>query len=190
MNDENWRDQYTRAARSTKLVIALADGTAPELHPELFNPEDAVYHACSDIFHLRDWIAAEFDDKKAAERQLNKELFKKSVELAACRDIANGFKHLKLDQPTFLPGGEHSEIVGREFSVDFGDNQRTEYKYTVRVGEQRIDACQLVMVAMATWDMWFASSSSIARDLREAAKANPRQEWPWETSPWGLSHGD
>lgn len=137
MNDETWRNQYKRASRSANLVIALAEGSVNAMRPDLFDPADAVYHFCTDAFHLRDWIAAagvdrdQFADDKAFEktlnariRQLDRELFKRSAELAACRDIANGYKHLKLTGPSFLPDGEHSEVVGREFRVDFSKPQQ------------------------------------------------------------------
>lgn len=203
MNDETWRDQYKRACRSASLVAALAEGTVPELHPGLFDPEDAVFHFCSDVFHLRDWIAAagvepasfastkEF--RKAVQAridQLDDEVFKPNPALAACRDIANGYKHLAVSGASFLSDGKHSEMAGREFNVSFGDGPRNKFKYTVSVGESHVDAVQLSMMAMANWDMWFATTSSIARELRAEVRADPWSGFPWEPEPWGIIRGD
>ncbi len=148
-----------------------------------------MYHACVDIFHLRDWIAVECDDVGCAIRQLDDELFKQSVELAACRDIANGYKHLKLDKPSFLPTGEHSELAGREFRVSFAED-RHQFIYRVRIGDNQVEAIRLLDGAMATWDMWFASSSTIARKLRIDVRSNPWQGEAWEPQPWGIVRGD
>lgn len=200
MNDETWRDHYLRTARSAKLVKAIEDGVNIGLPAELFNPEDAVFHFCTDAFHLRDWIAAaiepdQFPDERAFKRELNarinqldEELFKKYIELAACRDIANGYKHLKLTGPSFLPAGEHSELVGRRFEVKFSEPQRIKHTYDVRIGDLRTTAGELAAVSMARWDVWFGSSSRIAEELREEVKARPWQGWPWEQPPWGLTH--
>ncbi|MCT7369594.1 hypothetical protein [Mycolicibacterium llatzerense] len=201
MSDATWRDQYKRAVRSAKLVKALADGTVTAMPPELFDPEDAVFHFCADAFHLRDWIAAaavdreQFDNAKAFNKaldarvkQLDKELFKRSPALAACRDIANGYKHWKLTTPTFLPGGEHSELIGRAFEMDFKKPHQSKSTYTVQVGEHRIEAQELSGLAMGTWDVWFGSSSTIAKELREELAADPWTGFPWEPQPWGVSH--
>jgi hypothetical protein len=203
VNDETWRDQFKRVCRSARLVAALAEGTVPELLPEQFDPEDAVYHFCADAFHLRDWIAAAGVDPaafpntkefgkvlKARCDQLDEEVFKQYPALAACRDIANGYKHLTLTGSSFLPGGKHSEIAGREFNVRFGEGPRNKFKYTVRVGESHVDAVQLSKMAMANWDRWFATTSSIARELRAEVRANPWSGWPWEPAPWGILRGD
>lgn len=200
MSDVTWRDQYKRAARSANLVFALAEGSVTSMPPQMFDPEDAVFHFCADAFHLRDWIAAagvdrdQFDDVKAFEKalnarikQLDDELFKRSAELAACRDIANGYKHLVLTRPSFLPDGEHSEVVGRAFSTDFSEPQRVKATYTVQIAGLQMEAHLLAKVAMARWDTWFASSSSIAKELREEVEARPWTGWPWEPQPWGLS---
>lgn len=165
MLNETWPDQYQRMQRSlTRLRDAIA-AEAPEAR-------DALYHFWQDAFHLRDWIIAPPSPKSMHADTL--QLFKDSAALGACRDIANGVKHLHLDRgKSWTASGEYAEVTGQsvvinmpriEAVVDWsageilssesvGDTS-TRYSWTVRVNGADVDAVELAGQAVADWDSW------------------------------------
>lgn len=87
---EGWHGQYRRMLRWRDRVCAIdADRSSADQLDFLV----AFFVAC---FHLRDWLK---DSGVDAER-LNA-LFRANLDLRVCRDIANGFKHCRLDREPF-----------------------------------------------------------------------------------------
>lgn len=121
MLNETWKEQYDRMQRSFALLKQIGEPTA--LPQDVIPARDVLYHFCSDAFHLRDWIAATVgtdpNSRKTAAAQLDTEVIKPSPELSACRDIANGFKHLVLDGPSYVTGTNqgHSEVVSHSINI-------------------------------------------------------------------------
>jgi hypothetical protein len=112
MLNERWRDQYERMQRSHALFRQVGEST--RLPQELIAARDVLFHFCCDVLHLRDWILAVFDDdpeKQALTAELK--LLLTTPELAACRDIANGFKHFRLSGESYLTGTRvgHAKVV-------------------------------------------------------------------------------
>lgn len=111
--------------RSLGLFIQVGEPTP--LPQTVIPARDVLYHFCCDVFHLRDWIAADvgddpsYHDNTATVRgQLNNDVIKRSVELATCRDIANGSKHLILDNPSFvdrMPSGQHAKVATQHTGI-------------------------------------------------------------------------
>ena len=121
MLNETWKEQYDRMKRSIERLKQIGEPTP--LPQDVIPARDVLYHFCCDAFHLRDWIAATVgtdpNSRKATARQLDNELIKPSPELSACRDIANGFKHLILDSPSYVTGTNqgHSEVVSQGIHI-------------------------------------------------------------------------
>jgi hypothetical protein len=121
MLNENWRDQYERMKRSYGLLNEIGQPTA--LPQDVVPARDVLYHFCCDAFHLRDWIAATLgtnaNQRTTIRGQLDNQVIIPSPELSACRDIANGSKHLVLDGPSFVTGTNqaHSEVVSHSINI-------------------------------------------------------------------------
>ena len=119
MLHETWRDQCDRMKRSVALLEQIGEPTATP--QDVIPPRDVVYHFCCDALHLRDYITASLGTDPASwkrlEALLNTDVIKPSEELSACRDVANGSKHLVLDGPTYLASGTHVEVVGDNIAV-------------------------------------------------------------------------
>jgi hypothetical protein len=107
MLNETWGDQYDRMIQSFELLTRIGDPTA--VPQDLLSPREVVYRFCCDAFHLRDYITADLTDdttsRKQLEQQLDTDVIIPSEELSACRDVANGSKHLRLDGPATFRAG-------------------------------------------------------------------------------------
>ena len=171
MLNETWPDQYQRMQRS---LTRLRNG----VHAEAPEARDALYHFWQDAWHLRDWIIAPPSPKHLDQDTL--QLFKQSVALGACRDIANGVKHLHLNRgKSWTASGDYAEVTGQSVVVNMprieavvnwstgemlsnesaGDSS-IRYSWTVRVNGEHVDAVELAGQAVADWDLWLA-----ARDM-------------------------
>ncbi len=187
MLNETWRDQYERLKRSYALLQQVGEPTPmPMPMPQEVMPAlDVLYHFCCDAFHLRDWVVATFPkgDWKHIRAQLKSELLDHSPELRACADIANGSKHLVLTQDSWVTGNKqgHAEVTGHGLTISpstatvtrtgdtvvFGHagNGFTQDTFVIDVGGQHHDAQDVAAKAVATWDNWLQSRSSIATKL-------------------------
>jgi len=104
--DEQWKIQWNRVVRWHKRVNELRANQALGLDA---NDIDLVIAFFQNCYHLRDWLSASRPDLTA-----NVDAFyNNSFEMAACRDVCNGFKHKTLTRP----------------SLDAGFNLYREYDY-------------------------------------------------------------
>jgi hypothetical protein len=118
---ETWRDQYERLQRSYELLKQVGE---PTLMPqEVIPARDVLFHFCCDVFHLRDWIAADLGTDEASTKRiaqrLNDDVIFPSPELSACCDIANGSKHLTLTQNSYVTREKqgHAEVVNHGITL-------------------------------------------------------------------------
>ncbi|OMC05601.1 hypothetical protein A5733_19685 [Mycobacterium sp. NS-7484] len=164
MLNETWVDQYKRLHRSYALLCRVADqnNTEPELHqPD--NARDAFYHFCCDVFHLKDWII-ECEQVSSGVRSAARDFLRKNrpeipeseAALAACADIANASKHLKLNHGSYTPGGPAEptkQVQGATFPMKLPFHFSANH-WRIRVGEDERDALELATEAVAAWDRW------------------------------------
>jgi hypothetical protein len=160
---ETWQDQYKRMQRSYVLLHRAADQNVvdPEIQDE-DAARDVLYHFCCDAFHLRDWIQSSMNVDPAVSDDV-RHLFRStanpqrvSTALAACADIANGSKHLTLNNPPYTSGG-YAKVTSQSqgamfpatFPINFGANQ-----WKIDVGGFEHDALNLAAQAVADWDTW------------------------------------
>jgi hypothetical protein len=91
MIQRGWAEQYHRTRRSHARLRELASGREPAGSDDA---QDALFHFFEDALHLRDWL---INDSSV---QLLKadidQAVKASPALAACGDLCNAAKHLKL----------------------------------------------------------------------------------------------
>ncbi|WP_156888939.1 hypothetical protein [Rhodococcus sp. BH4] len=165
MLNEAWQDQYQRMQRSLTRLQAGVEADAAEAR-------DALYHFWQDAWHLRDWITAP-PSPKYLEKE-TRQLFEDSVALGACRDIANGVKHLLLDRgKSWTESGEYAEVSGQSVVINMprieavvnwstgeilsnesvGDSS-VRYSWTVRVNGADCDAVELAGQAVDDWNAW------------------------------------
>lgn len=167
MLSEAWPDQYHRMQRSFARLHRMG-GSPSSSTPDANDARDSVYHFCQDALHLMDWIRNEpatghlWEDLKA--------LFKGSVELAACADIANGSKHLKLNRPAWSSSGTYAEVTGQGVTVHMATGRATyadgvlahheveggwaHLTWTVTANGLEYDVQDLAIEAVAAWDTW------------------------------------
>ncbi|KAA0083274.1 hypothetical protein CIW52_12625 [Mycolicibacterium sp. P9-64] len=149
MLNETWEDQYRRMLRSYELVRTM---TEPIRKPREVDHRDVLYHFCCDAFHLRDWI--QNSDLSEEIRQTVGTLFswESSEALAACADIANGFKHLVLKSKP-KSSGTHAEIVRRTTVID---KSAGHYVSTdiIKAGGKILHTRNLTDDAVRDWDWW------------------------------------
>ncbi|MCW2689952.1 MAG: hypothetical protein JWR37_4842 [Mycobacterium sp.] len=168
MLDETWEDQYRRLQRSYELLKRTADQNIEreEIH-EKARARDILFHFCCDAFHLKDWIKSSTTTLQQCVRDDVKKFIDRnnpnppSEALAACADIANGFKHRHLDQkPYYTRGGRPAEVVahaqGIQFPATLPAHFDTNY-WIVEVRARRWDALDLAGQAIADWNAWLDS---------------------------------
>lgn len=122
MLNETWRDQLARMHRSHALLKEIGERNAQPQN--VLPPRDVLYHFCCDAFHLRDWIAATLGGTNNGKTrqyvtEIDNEVIRPSPELSACRDVANGFKHLELDGRSYLTNTNqgHAEVVSHNIGI-------------------------------------------------------------------------
>jgi hypothetical protein len=183
MLNETWTDQYERLKRSYALLPQVGDPTP--MPQEVMPALDVLYHFCCDAFHLHDWVVHTFPKAEwpCIRAQLKSELLDDSPELRACADIANGSKHLVLDQKSWVTGAKegHAEVTGHSITISpapatvtmTGDTVvhgqavqgYVQDTFVINVGGQHRDAQDVAAKAVAAWDNWLQSESSIATKL-------------------------
>jgi hypothetical protein len=183
MLNETWTDQYERLKRSYALLKQVGEPTP--MPQEVMPALDVLYHFCCDAFHLHDWVVARFpkEDWPHIRARLKSELLDHSPELRACADIANASKHLVLDQKSWVTGAKqgHAEVTGHGINIGaptatmtvIGDTVvpgqagqgYVQDTFVINVGGQHRDAQDVATKAVAAWDNWLQSKSSIATKL-------------------------
>jgi hypothetical protein len=168
---ETWRDQYKRLQRSYALLQRVADQN--DYDEEIQQPDaarDILYHFCSDVLNLRDWIKHSSGLPSTVTSTVG-QLFNPaghpnvaSDALAACADIANGSKHLVLNRSA-TPGGP-AEIVdhtqGARFPMSFPFHFEANH-WTIDIGGVEHDAHDLAAQAIADWDVWLTRHGLLPR---------------------------
>ncbi len=94
-HNDQWKIQWYRLKRwydRTQLIRTKCKNE--ELN--LFDI-DIIIAFFQNCFHLRDWLLISHPTMD----QDIQNLFKNNIEMGACRDICNGFKHKKLSNPTY-----------------------------------------------------------------------------------------
>jgi hypothetical protein len=162
MLSETWEDQYRRMHRSHALLKRAADEyiDREEIHEEA-NSRDILYHFCADAYHLKDYIKNTTGQsqavKTAVEQLFNVQTGSKT--LAACADVANGFKHLDLRTPRFPGGGAEvaSQAASMRLPITLGGQYFT-YHFQIEAGGTTYSELELADQATAAWDAWLPSN--------------------------------
>lgn len=137
---EGWHGQYRRMLRWRDRV------RAPDVERSSDEQLDFLIAFFVSCFHLRDWLK---DSGVDAER-LNA-LFQANLELRVCRDIANGFKHSRLDRvpfhdPTF-------SVVREHVPVGWTSNPgHANTRWSVVAGDDKLDLVELAARCVSIWD--------------------------------------
>jgi hypothetical protein len=163
-------------------------GQQTALPQDALPARDVLYHFCCDAVHLCDWIAATLGTDKASSKaiadRLTNDVIKPSPELSACRDIANGFKHLVVHSKSYLTDTTqgHSEVVSHSINIGappmraFVNREQAAPPATEQGWEQdtfkidikghQHDAQDVATKAVAAWDQWLNGPSQLASQLR------------------------
>ena len=165
MLDETWSEQYDRMQRSFELLKQVGEPTP--MGQVVLPARDVLYHFCCDVFHLRDWIAATVStDKNHISRicdTLDSEVIKPSVALSACRDIANGSKHLVLHGTSYVTGTKqgHSKVVSQ--GIDISAVERVQLTDTATFTLTRADGSTIETKSVAPPSAPDPASTSVHR---------------------------
>ena len=89
-----WRGQYDRVLRWHSRVTSLGSRDDATISPT--TAFDYLYAFFQNCYHLRDWLE---NDGAISDRRLQS-FMTGNVELAVCRDIANGTKHFRIQSPS------------------------------------------------------------------------------------------
>src|SRR6266436_9869758 len=84
--DKQWKIQWHRVMRWHQRVVDLRPKQSIGLDVADIDLVIAFFHNC---YHLRDWLCASRPDLTS---QINA-FYTDTFEMAACRDICNGYKH-------------------------------------------------------------------------------------------------
>lgn len=137
---EGWRGQYRRMLRWRDRVCAIdAERSSADQLDFLI----AFFVAC---FHLRDWLK-----DSGVDAELLNALFQANVELRVCRDIANGFKHSRLDREPFH---DPTFSVVREYvPVSWPSNLgHANARWSIVAGDSKLDLVELAGRCITIWD--------------------------------------
>jgi len=137
---EGWHGQYQRMLRWRARVCA------PDIERSSADQLDFLIAFFVVCFHLRDWLK----DSGVDGESLNA-LFRANLELRVCRDIANGFKHSRLDRepfydPTFSVIREH---VPSGWTPNLG---HANTRWSVVAGDEKLDLVELTGRCVSIWD--------------------------------------
>jgi hypothetical protein len=90
---DQWRDQWERTLRWFCRVEVIH---TKNLREEIdVDDKDVILAFFQNCYHIRDWIKAA---RPELEADLN-DLFRRTFEMRACRNICDGYKHKNLDNP-------------------------------------------------------------------------------------------
>jgi hypothetical protein len=92
--DQQWKLQWTRVIRWYQRTSDIARKSIHS-EPSVYDL-DVVIAFLQNCYHLRDWIEACRPELK----EKTKNLFSRSFEMRACRDVCNGFKHKNHKTPS------------------------------------------------------------------------------------------
>jgi len=132
--NEQWKIQWHRVMRWHSRVIGLQPNQALGLD---VNDIDLVIAFFQNCYHLRDWLCSSRPDLIAEVDNI----YKNSFEMAACRDICNGFKHKHLTRPSL----DADFNLYREYD-HFDDAHPVKHRFAFAEGNdlRRIDIFDLV----------------------------------------------
>jgi hypothetical protein len=172
MFNETWADQHARLLRSHNRLQRMLDWRTEPADPE-YAELDALYHFCSDALNLRDWIVEDLPRRHG--RSASK-LIRRSKALAACADVANGSKHLRVTSTSYTTGTNagHAEVVQQETRIspapawlsrtgappppDYPTTGTTQFRLKVDAGANgTFDAVDLARQAVDDWEAWLRS---------------------------------
>jgi hypothetical protein len=143
---ESWHGQYKRMLRWRDRICSIDNGRCANDQLDFLI---AFFTAC---FHLRDWLK----DTGVGHESLNA-LFQANVEMRVCRDIANGFKHSRIDREPFYDSGLSviREYVPSNWPSDLGHSNT---RWSVVAGDDKLDLIELANRCVALWDAYLSKT--------------------------------
>lgn len=144
---EGWHGQYRRMLRWRERISTIdAERSSAEQLDFLI----AFFVAC---FHLRDWLK----DSGLDAGRLNA-LFRESVELRICRDIANGFKHSRLDREPFHD--QAFSVVREHVPAGWPSNLgHSNARWSIVAGDDKLDdLIELAGRCVSVWDAFLGET--------------------------------
>lgn len=143
---EGWHGQYRRMLRWRERICVIdAERSSAEQLDFLI----AFFVVC---FHLRDWLK----DSGLDAGRLNA-LFKENIELRICRDIANGFKHSRLDREPFHD--QAFSVVREHVPAGWPSNLgHSNARWSIVAGDDKLDLIELASRCVSIWDAFLGET--------------------------------
>jgi hypothetical protein len=150
MLGETWEDQYRRMKRS----YALVKNDVSQKDIGL----DVLYHFCSDVLHLRDWINKSDLIQETARREVwllisDNKRKGTSWAIQACADVANAAKHFELAERALPPAEVVDHKRGSTFPLRFPVMYGPSH-FVVSIDGSVYSSTEVADLAVAEWDDW------------------------------------
>jgi hypothetical protein len=144
MMTKPYTEQLNRVRRFLKRVRSTEDRLSDDYKDALH----AFFQCC---WHLKDWVKNDESIPEATRKRVVRRVEEKSKVLAACADVANGTKHLKLLRKPRRPGARLN--TGNNVTVFPGSDRPALFTHSVLCDDgTRLIAQDLAEEAVKEWD--------------------------------------
>lgn len=146
-----WLDQWNRVLRWYERFRLAYQGGNPAPSTDHF--QDDAYAFFQNCYHLKDWLKNDLATKHLVsdvERYINE-----STPLSLCADMANGSKHMELDQRARVD--RKTAITRADATVAIGT--AVTVKYHIDAGGLTYDAFDIATKALDDWRQFLSSKN-------------------------------
>lgn len=139
---KKYLEQWNRVQRYHEKVKSFSRGGSKQNDEEML---DVIISFFLHAYHLKDWVKSSTED---LDEEL-KHLFSKanSNAMFICRNLAQGIKHLSLDDPEL---DEKTTIAHQNVTVYVGTGM-SRYSWDVSLDGKKIDVCCLANECLGEW---------------------------------------
>lgn len=145
-------EQFERVKRWHETLNKIKVSNSPEKETDY--QVDCIYAFYMNCYHLKDWL---INSDAITNKEAN-DFIEKNLELKICRDLTNGAKHLKLNNPSLKERGflGHDVTLQREYDyfqkILKYDNPIQNINYVILVGSEKYNVFELADKCMRLWE--------------------------------------
>lgn len=154
-------EQLQRVRRYLERFSQLKAGRPHTMSSD--NYQDDIYAFFQNCYHLKDWIKN--DPVCNAWKPSPEKVINGSDDLRICADLANGLKHLRLDNPRSDQNPQFSQVpVHVIVSGSFSDAEEVFLQSTAVISTESglIDGYDVAVRCMAVWERYIQANAGLA----------------------------
>lgn len=146
-------EQFFRVKRWHRRLEEINNGKIHDRESDYY--EDILYAFFQNCYHLKDWII----NSGALAKDVIDNFINSNTDLMICRDLCNGSKHLKINNPSI----DKNIIVNRrEYSMSIGGGPtKIEVCYWIHAGKYLVNAFDLATNCVVQWEAFLKSRNLI-----------------------------